>query len=91
MIKKITVTVTQIMFENFFKFAFLVFGYKSKKMIQVFFSEKVSISLLSISEEDRSKNLILIGITIKIKDYDLVFMSWVFVISEISTESLEYC
>lgn len=91
MIKKITVTVTQIMFDNFLKFAFLVFVYKSKKMIQVFFSEKVSISLLSISEEDRSKNLILIGITIKIKDYDLVFMSWVFVISEISTESLEYC
>lgn len=91
MIKKITVTVTQIMFDNFFKFAFLVFVYKSKKMIQVFFSEKVSISLLSISEEDRSKNLILIGITIKIKDYDLVFMSWVFVISEISTESLENC
>lgn len=75
MIKKITVTVTQIMFDNFLKFAFLVFVYKSKKMIQVFFSEKVSISLLSISEEDRSKNLILIGITIKIKDYDLVFMS----------------
>lgn len=91
MIKKITVTVTQIMFDNFLKFAFLVFVYKSKKMIQVFFSEKVSISLLSISEEDRSKNLILIGITIKIKDYDLVFMSWVFVISEISTESLENC